>query len=273
MKKVFLVALASTLTALTAQSASLEGSLRSIALDLGNRELAAREAAKAASTMAPDSLVNESLAFLIASTDAASEAAAVRFLLAMEKFPFDAMALRLNTSKTSTERAYILHLLNLGARDQTSSNVVRQLASTMLYDKGAGLRRYGEARAYSSEGKRVCDVAYNILVSKLGLEATHPLLDADNFAPIKRDQMIEKLGLELKLPKPPSWDEPPQSTSKAVTPAQKSSKPTNAPDALEAKPTTSAASEEPTSSMPWSVIVVLIVAATGLLWLLVKKRK
>lgn len=41
--------------------------------------------------------------------------------------------------------------------------------------------------------------------------------------------------------------------------------------ALEAKPATP--SEEPTSSTPWSIIVVLIVAATGLLWLLVKKRK
>ncbi len=45
--------------------------------------------------------------------------------------------------------------------------------------------------------------------------------------------------------------------------------PKNAP---EAKPT-SAPSEEPTSSTPWSIIVVLIAAATGLLWLLVKKRK
>ena len=32
-------------------------------------------------------------------------------------------------------------------------------------------------------------------------------------------------------------------------------------------------SEEPTSSTSWSVLVVLIVAATGLLWLLVKNRK
>lgn len=32
-------------------------------------------------------------------------------------------------------------------------------------------------------------------------------------------------------------------------------------------------SDEPTSSTPWSIIVVLIVAATGLLWLLLKKRK
>ena len=33
-----------------------------------------------------------------------------------------------------------------------------------------------------------------------------------------------------------------------------------------------AVSEHPTSSTPWSVVVVLIVAACGLLWLLVKKR-
>jgi hypothetical protein len=40
--------------------------------------------------------------------------------------------------------------------------------------------------------------------------------------------------------------------------------------ALEAKPST--ASDEPTSSTPWSIIVVLIVAALGLLWLLLKRR-
>jgi len=49
-----------------------------------------------------------------------------------------------------------------------------------------------------------------------------------------------------------------------------SSSPKKAP---EVKPTTSTPSEEPTSSTPWSVVAVLIVAATGLLWLLVKKRK
>jgi hypothetical protein len=48
-------------------------------------------------------------------------------------------------------------------------------------------------------------------------------------------------------------------------------KPAPPPNASEAKPV--AASEAPTSSTPWSVIVVLIVAATGLLWLLVKKRR
>jgi hypothetical protein len=43
-------------------------------------------------------------------------------------------------------------------------------------------------------------------------------------------------------------------------------------EAPEATATASTLSEEPTSSNPWSIIVVLIVAAIGLLWLLVKKR-
>jgi hypothetical protein len=50
-------------------------------------------------------------------------------------------------------------------------------------------------------------------------------------------------------------------------------KPAPSPNGLEAKPTTATPSEEPTSSTPWSIIVVLIVAASGLLWLLVKKRQ
>lgn len=43
----------------------------------------------------------------------------------------------------------------------------------------------------------------------------------------------------------------------------------SAPEAKPALPPT----EEPTSSMPWSIIVILIVVATGLLWLLLKGRK
>lgn len=43
--------------------------------------------------------------------------------------------------------------------------------------------------------------------------------------------------------------------------------------ATEAKPIRPASSEEPATSRPWSVIAVLLVAATGLLWLLVKNRK
>ena len=164
-----------------------------------------------------------------------------------------------------------MHLLGHSAPHQTHDDTLRKLASTVLYDKGSGLRRYGEARAYSSEGKRVCDVAYNILVSKLGLEAAHPLLDVDNNVTSQRDQMIEKLGVELKLPKPPSWDAPTQSPSEPVPSnlaPPKSTIPKSAPDAKPSPPI-----KEPTSSTPWSVVAVLIVAAIGLLWLLLKGRK
>lgn len=40
----------------------------------------------------------------------------------------------------------------------------------------------------------------------------------------------------------------------------------------EAKPALSPPSEEPASSTPWSIVVVLIVAALGLLWLVLKRR-
>ena len=43
-------------------------------------------------------------------------------------------------------------------------------------------------------------------------------------------------------------------------------------EAPKAKPTPTKPSEEPAPSTPWSIIVVLIMAATGLLWLLLKRR-
>lgn len=49
-------------------------------------------------------------------------------------------------------------------------------------------------------------------------------------------------------------------------------KPSPVPKVPEAKPAPTP-SEEPTSSTPWSVVAVLIVAAIGLLWLLLKGRK
>jgi hypothetical protein len=48
-------------------------------------------------------------------------------------------------------------------------------------------------------------------------------------------------------------------------------KPAPTPKALEGKP--SQPSDESTSSTPWSVMAVLVVAAIGLLWLLLKGRK
>lgn len=45
------------------------------------------------------------------------------------------------------------------------------------------------------------------------------------------------------------------------------------PEHIESKPTASSPNEQITSPAPWSAVVVLIVAAIGLLWLLIKGRK
>gem|GEM_PF-4043169 len=64
----------------------------------------------------------------------------------------------------------------------------------------------------------------------------------------------------------------------AATPSPPAQKTTLAPAAprSQSEPTKKAVGrpiEEPATATPWSIIVVLIVATTGLLWLLVKKRK
>jgi hypothetical protein len=84
----------------------------------------------------------------------------------------------------------------------------------------------------------------------------------------------DQAGRRLSIPNAKNQNDPQQSTEQQPGTI---SDPRNTPDAKsspkepEAKP--QAPSEEPTSSRPWSIIVVLIVAATGLLWLLVKKQR
>lgn len=60
-----------------------------------------------------------------------------------------------------------------------------------------------------------------------------------------------------------------QSQPTPTPPAVQQTTPKKAP---ETNPTEPTPGEEPTSSTPWSIIVVLIVAALGLLWLLLKRR-
>jgi len=271
MKCLFTVALASSLSGLIAQSDRLDGPLRSIAGELSNRQLLEDEAEKAASKIGPESLVNESLDFLFASNDANTEAAAVRFILALETFPFDPLVSRFKTSTNSTERAYTLHILNLGVRDHAKGEIIKKLAESVLYDRGSGLRRYGEARAYSSEGKRVCDVAYNVLVSRTIRGEAYPLLDVDNNDVIQRDQMIEKLGVELELPTPNSWVAESQSSVGPV-PSNLASAKSNTPREA-AKVKSVIEEDEQSSSLSRSVLFVLSLVTLGILWLLLRKRK
>lgn len=85
------------------------------------------------------------------------------------------------------------------------------------------------------------------------------------------DRTLKAIGMVASPPsieqsskKPPSANSQTTSPPVAHLPAPK--------QAPEAKSAGSSPSEEPAST-PWSIIVVLIVAATGLLWLAVKNRK
>jgi hypothetical protein len=86
---------------------------------------------------------------------------------------------------------------------------------------------------------------------------------ADNRQPEQTsssDNAVKSLGSGPDHPLAPSVQAPvaPTTSDTKTTPQPKPSKTT---------------SEEPTASTPWSFIVVLVVAATGLLWLLLKGRK
>lgn len=63
------------------------------------------------------------------------------------------------------------------------------------------------------------------------------------------------------------------STNDAASASLRIESPQPVKQAAEAKLTRPAPSEEPASSTPWSIVAVLIVAACGLLWLLLKGRK
>lgn len=85
-----------------------------------------------------------------------------------------------------------------------------------------------------------------------------------------------------KWPTPNSWNKS-HETSPTSAPNTRSAptpipppvvqQPTPTPKkAPEPKPTQSTPNDEPASSTPWRIIVVLVVAAIGLLWLLLKRR-
>lgn len=84
----------------------------------------------------------------------------------------------------------------------------------------------------------------------------------------------DQAGRRLSIPNATNQNDPQQSTEQQPRTISESR---NTPDAKsspeEPEPKAQAPSEESTSPTPWSVIAVLIVAAIGLLWLLLKGRK
>ena len=108
---------------------------------------------------------------------------------------------------------------------------------------------------------RVCDVAYNVMQEIRAF-------DNPNAPRLTRSQSIEaRDGLIRQATGVRPDEEKAESLPNIVAPPRQSPN-----QASEAKPPSMTPSEEPTSSTPWRIIVVLIVAACGLLWLLFKRH-
>jgi hypothetical protein len=135
----------------------------------------------------------------------------------------------------------------------------------LLNDKRAAETLDGDdmgKRAHGGSPFRVCDIAYNVIQE---IRASNESVDRSS-PPDVRDSSIANL-------RPPT-NGPDDLSSKGQTATSLEVLQPPAPKVSEAKPTpTSSQSEKPGSSTPWSIIVVLILAASGLLWLLVKMRK
>lgn len=96
----------------------------------------------------------------------------------------------------------------------------------------------------------------------------------DEFFKKPAHQVIEVKSIEARLGLTPGNGTPSVATNETMTaPKPPPVVQSSTPKAREAKPTTSTLNEEPTSSTPWSVVAIVIVAAICLLWLLVKNRK
>ena len=146
---------------------------------------------------------------------------------------------------------------------KSDSPRLKALLLKMLSDKRIAEKRYGEERGYASKGLRICDKAVEILWSREP-EASRPYgYPLDAIQPVsQRDEVISAYTTKFNV-----------SVNAHDTPATNPQSVRTSPSTHDDAPSVpSPTSEEPISSTPWSIIVVLTVAAGGLLWLLLKRR-
>lgn len=162
--------------------------------------------------------------------------------------------------------------------------VAREAYKIALADHRKLMVRVSTERHKLEEGDYCARTAFRVVESSANRTALSEAVEK-HIASTQGAQWIRDRLTKVVLPKPQSKE---QSTSQSdSTPPTATSQPqpgaptlplssvqTHTPTKTpEAKPTVPTPSEAPASTTPWSIIVVLIVAATGLLWFLVKKRK
>ncbi len=171
--------------------------IRSMSSDLSNRDYALKAANALVDDKGTKVATKELFRELVTSNSMKSEAAAVGILLQIDPYPFLILDQIHQSSKKSVERAYSLHLMNLGAQSEAEIAKVVERAKESISDNGSGIRRYGEAAAYSPNGKRPSDIAYNILVVRKNLKSSFPIVNVDNFSLSQRNVLIQKLASQI----------------------------------------------------------------------------
>jgi hypothetical protein len=138
----------------------------------------------------------------------------------------------------------------------------------LLHDKRIAEQLSDRSEAEGASPFRVCDVAHNVIQEIRAMDKSQALSLTRDSDLTKRDHFIAKLYAELV---PTSKPIAPREASKVESPNAPASLPPAEVKVPEAKlaPTPS---DEPTSSTPWSIIIALILAATSLMWLLLKRR-
>jgi len=248
----------------------VDKSIQLVAKNLRNHAATKEEARLLQTQFAQDELTNKLLEALWNADSISVEDASKRLLFEMDPFPFQQISELLVTTDLSLKQAYLLSILNRAAKTPEQIAATLQIAKSMLGNKGKGIRRYGEARAYSADGPRVCDIAYNILVTRLSSVSTMPPVNVESFSTKECDALILELAkresIQLKADGRIDRNAPLDERRDSLNVPKHST----VKKALEAKP--QAPGEEPTSSKLWLVVVVLAFATTILLWSLHKRR-
>lgn len=177
---------------------------------------------------------------------------------------------KIESASDPLARGGLLHLLR-EATPATADAIANWLSDTRpgedLVEESKKLPKLRESMANGAVAFRVCDIAFNVMQE---VRATN----GARARKLTRSQSIEARDGHITQARG-GW-----ATPDATPDVVKSQPlPTNVPppsqlpkQPSEAKPTLPTPSEEPASSTPWSIIVVLLVAAGCLLWLLLKRR-
>jgi hypothetical protein len=234
------------------------------------QENAKNEAAKLQSRLPLNELLPQLMDAFVNPKDHKFHAGANFVILALDPFPFDEMLSQLKVEENAYRKTGLLWFLGQRARTEEQKAQLIAQAKGMIYDQRPGMHIHGPASEYGTTRLRVCDEAYHVLRRHLKMESEMEDLHSTDIQYPSRNKQINKLLAAIGLPAP-KWQEykPPEGVP-AVLNQTKGTNPS-----LERKQSTqqeASSNDDPTSSTRWSLIVTLIVAASGLLWLLIKNR-